>query len=295
MSEANITKPESNETFCIKGKEIDKVKRYDWKIQDSPGVFKEIDKTKLLIDRAYQRDAASHRITKIVSNWSWVACNVIEVAYRFGEYYVIDGQHRVLAAMKRSDIKTLPCMVFSTTCIEEEAHGFKNTNIARRQPSPIQVFKASLVEKDEEALYVKAVLDRNGISVSSSGYTKTSTKSIGTCIALSRLNREHFENTITLAAELCQNCVVHDMLLRGLYQLSVRGSVPLSDTKLRTRILGVGVKNLEHAAHKATLIYENSGDIVVAIGMLTAINYGLNHKYRYTMKIPPEYQTNVTG
>src|SRR5689334_6103185 len=78
--------------------------------RDRPGEFAMIDKTKLNVDLSYQRKTTKSRVDKIREEWSWIAFGAVSVALRGdGEWFVMDGQHRVLAAMMRDDIKEVPC------------------------------------------------------------------------------------------------------------------------------------------------------------------------------------------
>lgn len=90
---------------------LDKVQRYGWTMQDKQGEQRQINKNLLLVNDDYQRTASASKILEIASEWSWIGCGVIIVAKRDGSYWVIDGQHRVLAAKRRSDIKEMPCLV----------------------------------------------------------------------------------------------------------------------------------------------------------------------------------------
>ena len=103
---------------------ITKVERYNWKMQDSPGALRMVKKGDLQVDHTYQRNANEMKLIAIAKDWSWIACGAIVVADREGVLFVVDGQHRVLAARKRSDIAELPCLVFKTHEAKQEAKGF---------------------------------------------------------------------------------------------------------------------------------------------------------------------------
>lgn len=67
-------------------------------IPNKPGVFMEIPTEALRIDTEYQRPISGARVDNIAGDWSWVACGVLTVALRgtgSGDYFVIDGQHRL--------------------------------------------------------------------------------------------------------------------------------------------------------------------------------------------------------
>lgn len=271
------------------GKVIDKITRYGWKIKDKQGDFKKVDKEILLIDPTYQRAANSEKVLKIAQEWSWISCNTIEVAYRDNNYYVIDGQHRVLGALKRSDIKELPCMIFETTDVAEEAIGFLSTNTSRRPVATVDIFRAKIVAKDDEALYILRVFNQNGIVLSKTAGKPKGIKSVAACFTMARENREHFERAMSLAAELCADCLIHEKIISGLFQLSKRLNVPLTNAKLRARILSIGNSKLMVAANKAGAFYERGGGLIWAYGMYRVINSNLR-QHAYTMELPKDFQ-----
>ena len=111
---------------------LDKVQRYGWVTAHAQGRFEMINKRLLNVNtEIYQREASKTKVLELASNWSWIACGALIVADRDGVYWVADGQHRKLAADKRSDIKELPCMVF--TVATREAVAAASTTARRKQ------------------------------------------------------------------------------------------------------------------------------------------------------------------
>ena len=120
----------------IKKTKMDNIRKYGWKVIDKPGEFYLIPKKDLFVDQEYQRMKINEqRINKFASNWSWIKCGVLTIAIRNDQWYVVDGQHRKLAADKRSDIKHLPCMVFELNDISEEAEAFVSINSSKTNVS----------------------------------------------------------------------------------------------------------------------------------------------------------------
>ena len=102
-----------------------------------PGELLYLNKNILEIDHSYQRNAKNARVLKLARRWNWLSCGVLTVAKRSGRYYVVDGQHRLMAALKRADIDQLPCLVFESSEMREEAVAFRDANKERR---PINSF-----------------------------------------------------------------------------------------------------------------------------------------------------------
>jgi hypothetical protein len=260
---------------CVKspnGKPVDKITRYGWTVKDGRGKFMEIPKELLVVDHTYQRSANRQKIREIQSDFSWIAFCCIAVALRAGRYYVIDGQHRQLAAMSRSDIDTIPCMVFESVSIEEEAKGFLSTNTLRKPIASIDGFKARLVAGDEEALYIDRILRYNIIRLMKRTDGPLTMASVAACFGMVRESRPDFDQAVSIVAELCQNCPVHHFLIQGMYYLSKNLDTPLTDTRLRKRILSIGADGLVKAANKAVAYHDAGGSAIWSKGMLDEIN-----------------------
>ena len=112
---------------------LDKVSRYNWTMRNVPGQFLMIPKTDLEVDAAYQRNRINQRrVDALTRTWDWIACGCLVVALRDdNKWFVVDGQHRKLAADQRSDIQELPCLVFETGTRREEAVSFLAINQGR--------------------------------------------------------------------------------------------------------------------------------------------------------------------
>ena len=190
------------------GTKVDKIERYGWTYRDEPGELKYINKNLLEIDESYQRTHNREKARSMASAWSWVACGTIIVGYRCGVYFVIDGQHRVIASRFRSDIIELPCIVFKTEDREEEASGFLNANTLRKPVRIIDKYKALLVAKDDLALYIKDVLDRENIVVTDGAHNSRNLAAIGSCFLMAKESKPHFEKTMHLISEFYSNATI---------------------------------------------------------------------------------------
>jgi hypothetical protein len=97
-------------TSVIGATKQSKVERYGWKLVDKFGESMQIHKDKLLIDESYQRSATQAKVRNIANKWSWIACGSLIVGSRDGQYYLIDGGHRVMAARLREVIGNFPAL-----------------------------------------------------------------------------------------------------------------------------------------------------------------------------------------
>lgn len=122
----------------------------------------------LLIDESYQRslevETSVTLIRRIAANWDWGLCQPLFVARRSdGGLYVVDGQHRLAAAVMRADIPQLPCVVTHFDSPEQEAGAFVALNQQRRPLNQLDLFRASLASGDPAATKIKECLEAAGL------------------------------------------------------------------------------------------------------------------------------------
>lgn len=125
----------------------------------------------LLIDPEYQRSiensASQALIRKIAQHWDWSLCLPLVASRRPGvsELYVIDGQHRLAAAMLRRDIAQLPCVVLDMANKADEAAAFVHLNQQRRPLNKLDIFKAAVASGDTESTAIVAAMNEAGLSI----------------------------------------------------------------------------------------------------------------------------------
>jgi hypothetical protein len=266
---------------------VSKVKKYHWTLKDKPGELVWLSKFLLHMDHQYQREASSDRVLAIAQAWSWIACGVIVVARRGVEMllWVIDGQHRVLAAMKRDDIDQLPCLVFDTDSATEEARGFYDSNVNRRPLRSYDKWNALLMCKDEPALLVDGLIRQAGRAASS----RSGANEVRCLQALRRAaqsKRETFIRIWPLVVEVCYGQTLHEWVFGGLMWLEERmpDGQSLTDPRWRSRVIKVGFNRLLAASVEASRFYQNGGPKVWASGMRNVLNKGLRKGYQLTAR-----------
>lgn len=263
----------------------DKIERYGWKVQDHPGDFELIHKTQLIINEEYQRAASPTKIRELQRDWSWVACGAISVARRSGSYWVVDGQHRVLAAKKRSDIAELPCIVFSVEDVAEEARGFLNANANRKPVSAVAKHRAAVVAGDPDAVALQQVLDEFGIEPNP---TNDGNPDHISCIASaakkSAESVEDFKLVFGVAIELARasDQQLPAVLLDGLWYLNRNVEGGVSNPRLRKRLFDTGASRLVEGANRAAAFFAKGGAKVWATGMLEVLNKGLQKRFSFS-------------
>lgn len=132
-----------------------------------PPTLEWIEVSRLSIDESYQRatDSSKSRslIFRIAQGWNWHLCQPLVVSRRLdGSLFVIDGQHRLTAALTRGDIPHLPCVVVTGQQGEDEARTFVDLNTQRQRLSQSDIFNALLAAGDEDAKRVADLLHDTG-------------------------------------------------------------------------------------------------------------------------------------
>lgn len=127
----------------------------------------------LSIDGTYQRstdnEASRRLIAHIAFHFDWRLCNPLVVSRRpDGRLMIIDGQHRWLAAQRRTDIPQLPCCIFTYESIQEEARMFILANRSRKPMNRLDDFYAALAAGDEDALEIQQMVVDAGLRVTRS-------------------------------------------------------------------------------------------------------------------------------
>lgn len=259
-----------------------KIVTYGWTIKDDkPGELKYINKTLLEVDHDYQRSYDVMKARALASDWSWCACGVITVSRRpTGEFFIIDGQHRVLAALKRDDIIDLPCVIFEIDSVKTEAQRFIDSNTRRKNVSSLSKFHAEIMAENEVAIYLANILNTVGITVTKSK-TALSLQSVTACKMMIKEDKVAFEKTIHLIAELCKDYPIPESILSGTFYLARHLNTDITNDRLKRRILTVGFPLLKKATFDAAAYYSRGGAKVWATGMRDEINKGLRNKFEF--------------
>lgn len=272
----------------IFGRNVSKVEHCGWKIADRPGTFAMVSKHDLHIDQAYQRDKISNaRVLEIASVWAWAACLVLAVARRpDGSLWVFDGQHRLLASLKRDDIEELPCLIFDVEDIEDEAMGFVSVNTVRGSVSSYHRFRALLVAGNEAAYAVqKMVTDAGYKVVNSSCSGKGSVSCVATLLSQCEKGGNVAADIFAMMAHVYDGQSIDGDTFAGMCFLERHlrhknlGSLLESVHVERLRLEGSA--GIEKFIGKARDYYSRGGAKVYAQGVVNLLN-----KLRRTRKLP---------
>ena len=266
------TEQRRNEEKTAQG--LDKVTRYNWTIRNVPGEFLMIPKTDLEVDPAYQRNRINQRRVETLSRaWDWIACGCLVVSLRDdNRWFVMDGQHRKLAADQRSDISELPCLVFETTGRREEAIGFLAINQGRVGVSSLDRYRAQLLSGDKTAFAVEAMLKSTGHRAGHAASPRT-VSCVGCLYALCLEDRERFERLWPLLAELHPDAAMTDLVIKGLWMVDKwLGERSITEAPYREKLLVIGGQGLHHAIRREMALIGQGGPRVGACAIAKYLN-----------------------
>lgn len=258
---------------------------YKWPVKDVPGQFQYVSIEDLNIDHDYQRDRVSKpRILEIARAWSWAACGCILVARREdGTLWVFDGQHRTLSVRSRGDIDKLPCLVFPSIELRDEASAFIDANTVRGPVKMIDRYKALIIKSDPTALKVKDLLDEYGYTVSSHvGVGQISC--VGALLWQMQASEKHARRAFGVCVELFDGNNVHDKLYRALCYLDAhleKNGDTICTPHIHKKLISAGVTELSKSMAMAAEYHNKSGQKVWADGLVRLINKG-----KSTRRIP---------
>jgi hypothetical protein len=260
---------------------IDKTARYGWVTKDGPGELRMLHKDLLQVHPAYQRDLLLSKVRSITAAWSWISVGALVVGERGGEFWVIDGQHRAMAAKRRSDITHLPCVVFQTADVKTEARGFLDLNTGRKPVTAVAKQKALVAAGDETALFVNQLYEELGLEMRATAAGPGHIKCVARCMQFANESRQDFRLVLQLTAELCtaKGMPVAERLMESLWFLHFNVEGGLLDKRLNKRIREKGARVLLDAANRAAAFYSRGGAKVWANGILEELNKGLQHKF----------------
>ncbi|MBP2291018.1 DUF6551 family protein [Azospirillum rugosum] len=132
--------------------------------------FVMIPKDWLCVDHTYQRKMEGRRsaelVRKIVEEFTWAKFQPLTVVQmEDGRFLVVDGQHRATAATLHPLVEEVPCWVVPAPERKAQAKVFVGINADRNAMSALQIFKAMLAAGDPDALQVKSVCERAGVTI----------------------------------------------------------------------------------------------------------------------------------
>jgi len=229
-----------------------------WNNPGQAGEFMWVPKGDIEIDHTYQRDELSGHVNKMAKNFTWRWFGTLSVERRSsGRLFGIDGQQRLLAALKRPDITEVPCMVHVSKGVKGEAADYSGINNNRRNLQAYDKFKSELTQKIPLAVRINEMVQKNGYHIKYKTSEPYSFMAIGTLWSLSKRDEAttaevfRYLAAIAIDGERIHQRVFHGMYLFVRYQR--RGGYDfLADKERMQDLKMLGLKNIPKAAKRVS-------------------------------------------
>jgi len=252
------------------------------KTQNGKLVMLSVDE--LLIDNSYQRDVVSKTNTQRIANeLNMKAFGALIVMQRAdGTKYVIDGQQRLSAIKLNNEIKRVPCILFMSDGISDEARVFLTANTNRKHVLAVDKFKAAVNAMIEPQLEINNWLLSNGLYV-----TKDSDVINGVCFPHNLIRTWKIDKNATQKSIVIQRLInennepLSSQIHKGIWWL-LRSGVEVSEHV--NRIVSKGGRRAMLKSIKYIAIETGCKEDyrICGAGILRLINKGLHKKIKTT-------------
>lgn len=253
---------------------MSKREKFGWQPLDERGIYAELPKDLLHVDHTYQRDKINNeRVSEYAADFKWLKCGTIQVALRpDGRYFVVDGQHRALAAAKRDDIKTIPCMVFFAKDVAAEAGAFIAINTDRGQVSTPARHKAGIASHDPAALALESALEQAGLRIQPGGNGGT-IQAVGMLYKMLHEDAKLMVPVLSLVREVAGSDGVNSVVLGALFWIARQDPSVLWGAHA-SRLVELGQAALLSEVHRHRVIVGKGGPMMDARPIVALLNKG---------------------
>lgn len=160
-------------------------------------ILEMIPVAQLHLDARYQRDLEEDRVDEIADNFTAEQFQPVTIGMRpDNTLQIVDGQHRVAAA-KKMNWNTVPCMVFLSDGHWHEALVYERLQSQRKNLTVAQRWKARLARGEVKARAITEVVETLGLKLS--GNQAKGVTSMTAFVACEKAyNRGNLRDTLTL-------------------------------------------------------------------------------------------------
>jgi hypothetical protein len=189
--------------------------------------------------------------------------------------WVLDGQHRVIAAMSRSDLSELPCLVFDELTVEDEARIFYTANNIRGSASPFDRLRALVIARDRLSIDVVEMMEAENYHPHATGGGNNTVCCIAAFVNAVKNSRDAVEQAWPLIAELHGGLVIKKNVFASLVYIARFGTDDIASPNWKKRVLKHGLHEIEAAIARARVLYQKGGSKVYAQATLEVLNKGV--------------------
>lgn len=256
---------------------VDKIKKFGWNTQTNmSGTIKFLHKSQIKVDTTYQRELCLRNVRQIAREWDWSLFGRLTVGERAdGSFFVCDGQHRLAAALNRSDIQQIPCEVFQSSGPAEEARIFLGMNTTHNIVTKIQLFKALVAVGDPVATAVQSTVNELGLTVpkKSGGNQPSRISCVAALMRAWELDPIGAETSLRVAKKVAVDSSITNELFRGIFtlhrKLKAIGDSILNHTE---KLISSGHAAIMGSIRNHVMLMGVGGERAFAAGVLAVIN-----------------------
>ena len=249
--------------------------KFKWVRPSEPGEFRLVPKAILSIDESYQRGPVSKtKVIQIAREWSWVMFGCLTVGRRAdGTLVVIVGGHRTRAAMHRSDIDLLPCMIFDIEEIGDEAAAFVGEAITTSAIASFYKHRAAVVAGDPVAILVDAMLEELGYAATHSSQSPNTIRGIRQLHELVARDADLARRVLALAVRIAAGEHLKATLVAALFEAAVSHPVILTAPH-SDRLVRLGPDAIFAEMRRKEAIVGSGGARIWSLAILDLVNKG---------------------
>jgi hypothetical protein len=190
--------------------------------ENGRGVYRMIAKENLYIpEDKYQRgEVSKKKIKDMADNWDWLLAGTLTVVEHGGRYAVIDGGHRLRAAMRlNGKIRELPCMVYKVNSIVDEAKGFLGLQKLRTNVKSYENHNAALVAKDPMAVKVDQIVRDAGYEIRKNGTGNYVFDAVSALYVIVKVDADVAAEAISVCSDIAGGARIFKQVLMGVFEV----------------------------------------------------------------------------
>jgi hypothetical protein len=276
------------------------------RVANDTGVDMTLDICHLKVNHTYQRAVNLKLVKDIADNFNPALLTRIVVNYREGDYWIIDGQQRVMAIREYQPNYMINAVVHHLLTVEEETKLYLELNVRRKALSQFDQWKAREAARDPLVMLILDLLAANDITVTHSHTTSRGLKAIETVLVWADKNWEALKIAMEIIGQLHMPSTIPAPLIAGLAQTEHW----LNQQKPAQSLLHARTRKMTHAEHLVNLTFpviqsnilsyltmrKGAGGggsrqgVLAAVAIIELCNKGLTHSKNRIKSIPLEKQ-----
>ena len=228
-----------------------------------------------LITAEYQKGRLNiARAKAIAEDFDLRKAGALLISYRGGKYYILDGQHRKVAA-ELNDESHIMCQVLSRLSYEEECKYFVNQDSLRKAVSSLQKFKVELEYNKPDTVEIYNIVKLNGLDISFHGGPGDNT--ISAVVTLKKIYKkigfDGLNRTIELITKTWngENDSLQSKIMYGVSELIRMFGDELKDKIFIKQLKTIDIADIKRSAD-SSLYHGNSKKVAYAKVMLIYYN-----------------------